>query len=365
MTLGIIYSFISAVLLGLYALPSKYTKNYAWENTWGGFFFFGMIVIPLITTFTLVDNLTGIYSEIPSWIFFAMFAMSFCWGIGNMMWGFSISSIGMSLAFSLFLGVITSIDTILPLILVPEGQESVIGTPVGNIMLFGIFVIVLGIALNGYAGVLRDKSKKTDGSLSVDSKTMKKGILLCVFGAICAAGFNLSYHVGNNIGKIGEVAQVQYGNEPWIARLAVLLPIFMGGALSTMVYFSYTLTKRKTWGNYTGKGALKGLMLIALMAIFHDAALVIYGLGAYNLGELGTSVGFAILETGAIMIANVNGILTKEWKGASKKSITVLVISLSILILGVLIIANGNYIKIQDDAVSLLLSIFFKDGLIC
>ncbi len=352
MTLGIIYAFVSALLLGIYALPSKYTKNYAWENTWGGFFFFGMIVIPLATTFLLVNDLGGIYSHIPTWIFFAMFAMSFCWGIGNMMWGFSISSIGMSLAFSLFLGVITSIDTVLPLILVPEGKTSVIGTDIGNVMLLGIFVIVSGIALNGYAGVLRDKSKNPENGLQRDPKTMKTGILLCVFGAVCAAGFNLSYHVGNNIGKIGEVAQLQYGNEPWIARLAVLLPIFMGAALSTMTYFIYTLTKRKTWGNYTGKGAFVGLLLILAMALFHDAALVIYGLGAFKLGELGTSVGFAILETGAIMIANVNGVLTKEWKGASRKSINVLVISLSILIVGVLIIAKGNYMKIEADRIT-------------
>lgn len=204
--------------------------------------------------------------------------------------------------------------------------------------------------LNGYAGVLRDRSKNI--SVGSDSKTMKKGILLCVLGAICAAGFNLSYHVGNNLGKIGEVAQVQFGNEPWIARLAVLLPIFMGAALSTMIYFTYTITKRKAWGNFTGKGAWVGLLLILAMAVFHDAALVIYGLGAYKLGELGTSVGFAILETGAIMVANINGLLTKEWAGASKKSIRVLVISLSILIIGVLFIAKANYMKIESDALA-------------
>ncbi|MFY0598367.1 MAG: hypothetical protein JXR03_01765 [Cyclobacteriaceae bacterium] len=349
MVIGIIYAFVSALLLGVYALPSKYSKKFAWENTWGGFFFFGMIVIPLITTFLLVDDLSGIYSQIPTWIFFAMFGMSFCWGIGNIMWGFSISSIGMSLAFSLFLGVITSIDTVLPLILVPEGQTSVIGTPVGNVMLFGIFIIVSGIALNGYAGVLRDRSKSDDQGKPKDARTMKTGILLCVFGAICAAGFNLSYHVGNNIGKIGDVAQLEFGNEPWIARLAVLLPIFMGAALSTMTYFTVTLTKRKTWGNYVGKGALGGLIAVLAMALFHDAALVIYGLGAFNLGELGTSVGFAILETGAIMVASFSGIITNEWKGASRKSIVVLAISLAVLIGGVMVIAKGNYMKIQGD----------------
>ncbi|WP_010520991.1 L-rhamnose/proton symporter RhaT [Aquimarina agarivorans] len=348
MSLGILLAFISALLLGLYALPSKYTQGFAWENTWGGFFFLANFVIPIILTFTMVDHLWEIYAQIPSWIFFTMFGLSFCWGIGNMLWGYSINSIGMALAFSLFLGVITSIDTILPLILVPEGQETVIGTHVGNIMLTGIAIIVFGIALNGYAGILRDKSKGLDEK-NRDSKTIRQGIIFCVIGAICAAGFNLSYHTGNNLGKIGEVAELQFGNEPWIARLAVLLPIFMGGTLSTMLFYGYRLTKNNTWKNYTKPEVITAILLVILMAVFHDSALVLYGLAAYHLGELGTSVGFAILETGAIMIANINGILTKEWKGASKKSITILVISLSILFLGVLIVAKGNYIKIEND----------------
>lgn len=347
MLTGILYALVSAVLLGIYALPSKYTKGFAWENTWGGFFFFGMFVIPIIVTFSLVNEIWGIYSQIPIWVFPTMFGLSFFWGIGNMLWGYSINSIGMALAFSLFLGVITSIDTILPLLLVAEGQESVFGTPLGNIMLMGIATIVFGIALNGYAGVLRDKSKnKNIGDR--DSKTIRQGILFCVLGAICAAGFNLSYHTGNNLGKIGEIAELQFGNPPWIARLAVLLPIFMGATISTMIFYSYRLTKNNTWGNFKKVGATTAIVLVLLMAIFHDTALVIYGLAAYHLGELGTSVGFAILETGAILIATVNGILTKEWVGASKKSKTLLGISLIILIVGVLIIANGNYMKINE-----------------
>lgn len=347
MLTGILFALFSAILLGVYALPSKYTKGFAWENTWGGFFFFGMFVIPIIVTFSLVNNIWDIYAQIPTWVFPVMFALSFFWGAGNILWGFSISSIGMALAFSLFLGVITSIDTVLPLIFVPQGQESIIGTNVGNMILLGIAIIVLGIALNGYAGIQRDKSKGLTNKK--DTKTIRKGILFCVIGALLATGFNLSYTVGNNFGKIGEIAELQFANEPWIARLAVLLPIFMGATISTMLFFSYRLTKNKTWSNYTKPGAITAIILVILMAIFHDTALVIYGLAAYHLGELGTSVGFAILETGAIIVATVNGILTKEWNGASFKSKIILVLSLTILIIGVLIIANGNYIKIQED----------------
>ena len=36
---------------------------------------------------------------------------------------------------------------------------------------------------------------------------MRTGIILCLIGGICAAGFNLSYHVADNIGYIGKISQ--------------------------------------------------------------------------------------------------------------------------------------------------------------
>jgi len=155
--------------------------------------------------------------------------------------------------------------------------------------------------------------------------------------------------VGNNLGGIGEIAEMQFGYAPWVARLAVLFPIFMGAALSTMVFFVFRITKAGSWGNYTGKYALLGVGMVAIMAVFHDAALLIYGLAAYHLGELGTSVGFAILETGAIVVATANGILTKEWHGTSARSRKTLAVSLAVVIFGVLIVARANYLKVAAD----------------
>jgi len=348
MLIGISLALCSAVLLGNYALPSKYAKGFSWDHVWGGFFFFGMVVIPIVVTFAMVGDLWEIYGKISGWVIPTMLALSFFWGIGNILWGYSIASIGMALAFSLFLGVITSIDTLLPLLLVPEGQESVIGTRIGTIILLGIATIVSGIAINGYAGVLRDR-EKTGETATSDSRAVRRGIFCCVLGAVFAAGFNLAYHVGNNLGGIGEIAEMQFGYAPWVARLAVLFPIFMGAALSTMVFFVFRITKAGSWGNYTGKYALLGVGMVAIMAVFHDAALLIYGLAAYHLGELGTSVGFAILETGAIVVATANGILTKEWHGTSARSRKTLAVSLAVVIFGVLIVARANYLKVAAD----------------
>ena len=39
---GIIWAVAAGVMLGLYALPEKYTREFEYENTWGLFFLITM-----------------------------------------------------------------------------------------------------------------------------------------------------------------------------------------------------------------------------------------------------------------------------------------------------------------------------------
>ena len=62
---GIIWAILAGLLLGLYALPEKYTKGFEYENTWGLFFLITMFIVPLISSFILLDGLK-IYALIES-----------------------------------------------------------------------------------------------------------------------------------------------------------------------------------------------------------------------------------------------------------------------------------------------------------
>jgi len=53
MTLGIITAIAAGIMLGLYALPEKYTKDFEFENTWGLMFFINMLIVPVIAGFVL------------------------------------------------------------------------------------------------------------------------------------------------------------------------------------------------------------------------------------------------------------------------------------------------------------------------
>lgn len=342
MGIGIFWVLLAATLLGFYALPSKYTKNYKVENTWAGFWFLAMFLVPIISTFGLVDGLMDTYKQVSLNIFLTIFLFSILWGIGNLLWGISISKIGMALGFSLLIGVSTLSGSLLPFFM---GSADKLSTNGGMVILAGIFVIMLGIIANGKAGLLREKNETKDiEKENIDPNKMRNGIILCIIGGLSAAGFNLAYHIADNVGHIGQISQEQFGNPAWIARLAVMLPSFIGSGIAILIYFSIQLTKNKSWGSFTNKGSFKNMSLILIMAVIYCASLIIYGLGAYELGPLGTSVGFAIFQTGCIMVANILGFFTGEWNNAGSLSKKWLFGGLTIMSIGIVIIAYGNSI---------------------
>ena len=68
------------------------------------------------------------------------------------------------------------------------------------------------------------------------------------------------------------------------------------------------------------KDSKRNLTLALLMALGHFACLFFYGLGGWKVGVLGTSVGFAIFQTGSILLGNLLGFMTGEWKDAGAEA---------------------------------------------
>jgi hypothetical protein len=118
--------------------------------------------------------------------------------------------------------------------------------------------------------------------------------------------------------------------------------ILWGGAVSACGYCVFKLTVNKTWKNFAGPGLGKILLLALAMACLHDGAIVFFGLGATKLGDLGVSVGYAVFMSFAIIVGNVNGFLTGEWKGASRESINWIIGGIGVLIVGVCVLAKAN-----------------------
>ncbi len=58
-----------------------------------------------------------------------------------------------------------------------------------------------------------------------------------------------------------------------------------------------------------------------MMGLLWMGSMAVYGVSAANLGALGTSVGWALFQIFMIMTASASGIVTGEWKAASKRGL--------------------------------------------
>lgn len=418
--MGIGWVMLGAVFLGTFALPSKYIKNYQWENTWGAFFLFAMLIVPVGFAMLVVKDLWGSYEGFSGQVIFGVVGLSALWGIGFCCWGYGLSKVGLSLGYSLTMGTMALVGSIVPFFL---GNADMAATVPGMVVIGGILICIAGVAVNGFAGVQREKSHAADRppAESEGQAEAKKGasfavgLLICVLAGVLSSGLNIAFHVGSNadvekftvasdlksdlkegplsrrliqqfktngitlsdkaeatrknekdpwqitdkgtgqtysakltaetatiyVHGIG-AASGNLGNPPYLAGLSTWTLVFLGGMISSVAYCVFLLCKNKTWKGFKNPGSSRNLVFAFVMAVGHFACIFFYGIGGWKLGALGTSVGFAIFQSGSLLIGNGLGFFTGEWKGASAKSKQWLLIGLSVLILGIVVVSVGN-----------------------
>lgn len=334
---GIIWAIFAGLMLGLYALPEKFTKDFKFENTWGLFFMLTMFLVPVVASLGLIKGFGEVFGAVSADILWKMAGASFLWGIGVMMWGKAINHIGLSLGFSLFIGTVILIGSILPFLVdgVPESKAFMT-------IMAGIVVVLLGVIANGKAGLIREADEVAAKDAKIDNSkqgSMLTGIMIAVVGGLLATGFSYANAVGRP--PLHEAAQAA-GNADWVTAVAVMFPIFISGGIVMAVYFGWQLSQKKAWGSFKTPHFTKNFGLILIMAIFHYAASAVFAYAAFKLGNVGNTVGYAIFNTASVATAILSGIVTGEWIQASSRAKNYLYLGLACMVVGIIIVAVGN-----------------------
>lgn len=335
MTTGVLLAICAGLMLGLYALPEKFTKDFKYENTWSLFFLLTMFVVPIAASVLLIDGFGTIFGNMPMELWIKMGLTSFLWGIGVMMWSKAINHIGLSLGFSIFIGTIILVGSLLPFI-----EDGLPATNVLTYILVGILIVLVGVILNGRAGILREDAALENATKDSPKKgSMLTGIFIAIIGGLLATGFSYANAVGRPYLHEASIAQ---GNAEWITAVAVMFPIFISGGLVMTAYFLWQLSQKKAWQGFKTPAFTSNFILILIMAIFHYAASALFAYAAFKLGASGNTVGYAIFNTASVATAIVSGIITKEWVDAPKKAKMSLYLGLGLMIAGILVIAFSN-----------------------
>jgi L-rhamnose-H+ transport protein len=342
--IGFICLLLGAICGGSFGLPSKFVKEETpWETLWGPFFFFVAILLPTTVFPFIADGLFATCAE-AGWKVIALpVAFGFLWGLGSMTLGMSFAFIGLSLAYAINYGA-QIITGGLGGLLIHNADQ--LGTPHGLTIVGGIVVCIVGVIVCGKAAILKSKSQAKDGegeTMPTGSK-LTKGLIVALLSGVLCACYGLAYGFG---GKVMELSMESQGNAGWRAAFVVSALILWGGSVSACGFCVYKLNANKTWGTLKGPGIGKVLLIALIMACLHDGAILFYGVGASKLGALGAAIGYAIFMSFAIMVGNVNGFLTGEWKGASAQSKGWIVAGIFVLMVGVSVLAKGNYMHGQ------------------
>lgn len=341
--LGFVLLLLGAMCGGSFGLPSKFVKkDTPWETLWGPFFLFVTILLPT-TIFPLIAK--GLFATCAQagWrIVIWPIAFGFLWGLGSMTLGLSFAFIGLSLAYAINYGAQIATGGIGPL-LIHHPEE--LATKHGALILAGVVVCIVGVVVCGRAAILKSKSQAAGAGGSEAMPTgsrLIKGLIVALISGILCACYGIAFSYGDDVMAM---SAEQFGNAGWKTAFVVSALILWGGSLSACGYCAFKLSKNKTWGSLSAPGIGNVLVIALIMALLHDGAILLFGVGASKLGPLGVAVGYAAFMSFAIIVGNVNGFLTGEWKGASKQSASWIVAGIIVLMLGVSVLARGNYVR--------------------
>ena len=335
--LGFALILLGAICGGSFGLPSKFApQDTPWENLWGPFFFFATILIPVVLGPVVVKDFYQSFSGVSWSVMIPPIIFGFLWGLGSMTLGLSFAFIGLSLAYAINYGAQIAFGAIAPMLL--RRPEQIL-MPHGLVVLAGVAVCLLGVVVSGRAGILKTRSLEADSSQQPnseksgwESKILFGLVLAFVSGLLCAC-----YAVA-----------VDFGNDLKANPFVVMSLILWSGAVSSCSYCVFQLCKNKTWGHFAKPGLGRILLLAAIMACLHDGAILSFGKAVGYLGlEIGVSVGYAVFMSFAIIVGNVNGFITGEWKGASRLSVRWIVAGIAVLIVGVCILAQANLMALS------------------
>jgi L-rhamnose-H+ transport protein len=337
---------VSAIFNGVVALPLRLRRRFEVENTWTSGNLFAMIIFPLIAAPLILPTWKSALGAAGLGALTKLVAFGFGWGTGSVAYSLGVAAIGLGVGIATIMGIVVAVGAGIPLLRrwgeIPPGARP--------IALAGIIIAIVGVAVVGWAGMQRERTDVKSGvsrrSVQADlaprtdtpRRTYIIGLCWCIFSGVASACANIGFDFAGPLGK----AAVALGANPVFASFFRWMPLFAGGYLAILVFSGSTLVRRQSWRNFFGPGAGRDFGLAIFLGISMFGALITYGMGAVYLGELGTSVGYAVATTMGLIIANLMGFVTGEWKGAARGSLKTLCVGLGILILAIVLLAVSN-----------------------
>lgn len=353
---GVIFHFIGGFASGSFYIPYKKVKGWAWESYWivGGIF--SWLIVPPLAAFITIPGFWDIIRGTNGHILWLTYFFGVLWGIGGLTYGLGVRYLGVSLGSSIILGLCSVFGSLIPSIyydLYPQaGKDSfsmLISNQWGQWVLAGVLVCIVGIIICGKAGTMKEKElsagAKGEGNKEYNAKL---GLTVAIISGVLSACFNFGLEAGKSMAETANTLwkAANPGQGEFLFQNNVTYVVLLWGGLTTNFIWCMLLNaKNKTFSDYTNTNTpiLRNIIFSALAGTTWFLQFFFYGMGESRLGNGPSS--WILHMAFIILIANIWGLVLKEWKAVSRKTYGTVIAGILVLILSVLIVGYGNSLK--------------------
>jgi len=352
--LGVLFHFIGGFASGSFYMPYKKVKGWSWESLWivGGLF--SWLIVPPIAAWLTIPGFMDIITSSDSSTLGSTYVMGLLWGIGGLTYGLGVRYLGVALGSSIILGLCSFFGALVPSFYYyfypKEGKDTIadlVGNSWGQMVLAGLALCIVGIIICGIAG------KKKDNDLGHSHKDASgsefyivKGLILAVISGVLSACFSFGIEAGSAMGEVAngnwKAANPLAQGEYLFKNNVIFVVILWGGLTTNFIWCMILNARNKSFGDYTNTKTpiTKNYLLCALAGTTWFLQFFFYGMGESKMGNNASS--WILHMSFIILVANMWGILSKEWKGVSKKTNTLIIVGIITIILSVLLVGRGN-----------------------
>jgi L-rhamnose-H+ transport protein len=376
--LGVIFHWIGGLASASNFIPFRPIKRWSWEIYWLIQGIAAWIVAPAVMAFLLVPHLSQLLHSASPADMREAFLWGCLWGIGGLTFGLSIRYLGIGLGYAIALGFCTAFGTLMPPIF--SGQIIAIAHRTGGqVILLGIAVCLAAIAVNGWAGYLKDAEVPQEEKSELGEKdySFGKGLAVAVFAGIMSSCFAYGLAAGKPIGLLARQELVRDGRLELWQNLPVLVVVLWGGFLTNLIWSVILIAKNGSARQFLGApgsnpmGAtkptgdtlmdfdplhaeetyrirpielLRNYGLASLAGVIWYFQFFFYSMGQTKMGKYDFS-SWTLHMASIIIFANLWGITLHEWKDTSLRTRLLVGVGILMLVLSTVIVGYGNYLE--------------------
>ena len=330
--IGLLIIAIGAFCQSSCYVPINKIKSWSWESYWMVQGVFAWLILPFLgawlavpsgrSLFDLFANANGL--DVCMTVLFGVL-----WGVGGLTFGLSMRYLGVALGQSISLGTCAGLGTVLaPVILHVFYPEAHHIEKLTASVIIGVAVTLVGIGIIGAAGSMKAKGvSDEEKKAAVKDFNFPKGIAIALLAGLMSGCFNVGLEFGSS---------VHFEESPDMFKtLPATFLVTLGGFVTNAVYCFWQTGENRTWSDYRKRGVGGNNAVFCLLAgalwysQFFGLAL---GKGFLAESPVLLTFAFCILMALNVVFSNVWGIILKEWKGCSPKTIGVLAVGLAVLI---------------------------------